>query len=102
MCKHVAAVLYGIGARLDQQPELLFSLRQVDAKDLVAQAGAGLSKTKKIPTSKRVLEETSLAVAAGAKAHIDDAVYGFTGCPLKQQILMGAIQKQTGLYGQFV
>ena len=36
MCKHVAAVLYGVGARLDQQPELLFSLRQVDAQALVA------------------------------------------------------------------
>ncbi len=30
MCKHVAAVLYGIGARLDQSPELLFRLRAVD------------------------------------------------------------------------
>jgi uncharacterized Zn finger protein len=27
MCKHVAAVLYGVGARLDRQPELLFTLR---------------------------------------------------------------------------
>ena len=27
MCKHVAAVLYGIGVRLDQRPELLFELR---------------------------------------------------------------------------
>ena len=47
MCKHVAAVLYGVGARLDQQPELIFTLRGVDAQDLVTQAGAGL------PTSKR-------------------------------------------------
>ena len=39
MCKHVAAVLYGIGARLDQQPELLFTLRQVDQQDLITQAG---------------------------------------------------------------
>ena len=30
MCKHVAAVLYGIGARLDYQPELLFTLRRVE------------------------------------------------------------------------
>src|SRR5882724_10960482 len=30
MCKHVAAVFYGIGARLDAQPELLFRLRKVD------------------------------------------------------------------------
>ena len=35
MCKHVAAVLYGVGARLDAQPELLFRLRAVDEKDLV-------------------------------------------------------------------
>jgi len=35
MCKHVAAVLYGVGARLDQAPELLFALRGVDHEDLV-------------------------------------------------------------------
>jgi len=28
LCKHVAAVLYGIGARLDQDPTLFFALRQ--------------------------------------------------------------------------
>ena len=36
MCKHVAAVLYGVGARLDHKPELLFRLRAVDETDLVA------------------------------------------------------------------
>jgi uncharacterized Zn finger protein len=36
MCKHVAAVLYGIGARLDTEPELLFRLRDVDENALVA------------------------------------------------------------------
>lgn len=35
MCKHVAAVLYGVGARLDQQPELLFLLRGVNHLDLI-------------------------------------------------------------------
>jgi len=40
MCKHVAAVLYGIGARLDQQPDLLFRLHQVDEKELIAGAGS--------------------------------------------------------------
>jgi uncharacterized Zn finger protein len=39
MCKHIAAVLYGVGSRLDQEPEVLFSLRQVDHFQLVAQAG---------------------------------------------------------------
>lgn len=40
MCKHVAAVLYGVGARLDHQPELLFTLRGVDQLELLSQAMA--------------------------------------------------------------
>ncbi len=35
MCKHVAAVLYGVGSRLDEQPELLFTLRGVDPEELI-------------------------------------------------------------------
>jgi uncharacterized Zn finger protein len=44
LCKHLAAVLYGIGARLDREPELLFVLRGVDAAELVAAAGAAASR----------------------------------------------------------
>lgn len=36
MCKHVAAALYGVGHRLDHQPDLLFVLRDVDAAELIA------------------------------------------------------------------
>lgn len=43
MCKHVAAVLYGIGARLDNEPELLFTLRQVDHTKLVSARDGGLA-----------------------------------------------------------
>jgi uncharacterized Zn finger protein len=39
MCKHIAATLYGVGARLDERPELLFTLRGVDHMELVAAAG---------------------------------------------------------------
>lgn len=39
MCKHIAAVLYGVGARLDREPELLFTLRQVDHLELIERAG---------------------------------------------------------------
>ncbi len=39
LCKHLAAVLYGVGARLDASPELLFTLRGVDGAELVAAAG---------------------------------------------------------------
>ncbi|MDF1662857.1 MAG: SWIM zinc finger family protein, partial [Planctomycetota bacterium] len=35
MCKHIAAVFYGIGNRLDSEPELLFSLRGVDHQELI-------------------------------------------------------------------
>jgi uncharacterized Zn finger protein len=41
MCKHVAATLYGIGARLDEDPLLFFTLRQADTEELVAQAVQG-------------------------------------------------------------
>lgn len=43
MCKHVAAVLYGVGSRLDAKPELLFTLRAVDPDELIASAGSGLT-----------------------------------------------------------
>ncbi len=35
MCKHIAATLYGIGARFDERPELLFMLRGVDYMDII-------------------------------------------------------------------
>jgi uncharacterized Zn finger protein len=38
MCKHVAAVLYGIGTRLDEDPSLFFVVRKVKMEDLITQA----------------------------------------------------------------
>lgn len=40
LCKHLAAVLYGVGARLDTQPELLFLLRGVDHLELIEGAAS--------------------------------------------------------------
>ena len=37
MCKHVAATLYGIGARLDEDPGLFFKLRKVKVDDVIRQ-----------------------------------------------------------------
>jgi uncharacterized Zn finger protein len=51
MCKHVAAVLYGIGARLDHQPERLFTLRKVKQQDVIAKAGSDLAQKRKASTS---------------------------------------------------
>lgn len=65
MCKHVAAVLYGIGARLDHQPELLFRLREVDEKDLIAKAGSALPLAKQGPAAAKVLGGEDLSVIFG-------------------------------------
>lgn len=61
MCKHVAAVLYGIGARLDHQPELLFTLRKVNQQELIAKVGSDLSKTRRGPAGAKVLASDDLA-----------------------------------------
>jgi uncharacterized Zn finger protein len=65
MCKHVAAVLYGIGARLDRQPELLFTLRNVDQQDLIAKAGSDISTSRKGPAGAKVLESDDLSAMFG-------------------------------------
>jgi uncharacterized Zn finger protein len=62
MCKHVAATLYGVGARLDARPELLFRLRKVDERELVAKAGTGLPLSKKAPAASRRLADEDLDV----------------------------------------
>ena len=43
LCKHVAATLYGVGVRLDEDPEMLFRLRQVKHEELAASATARLA-----------------------------------------------------------
>lgn len=65
MCKHAAAVLYGVGARLDEKPELLFVLRQVDAGELLTAQAAVLSAPKKKPAKARVLDDSALADVFG-------------------------------------
>ena len=65
MCKHVAAVLYGIGARLDQQPDLLFRLHDVDEKELIAGAGQSLPLAQKAPAAKKVLGGEDLSALFG-------------------------------------
>jgi uncharacterized Zn finger protein len=65
MCKHVAATLYGVGARLDAKPELLFRLRAVDENDLVADIGDALPMSKQGPAAGRVLEADDMAALFG-------------------------------------
>ena len=63
MCKHVAAALYGVGARLDEKPQLLFALRGVDESDLLARAGDDLSLKNAAPA--KVLDGDDVAALFG-------------------------------------
>ena len=65
MCKHVAAVLYGIGARFDRQPELLFRLRAVDETELIASAGTSAPLTKQGPAAGKLLGGEDLSAIFG-------------------------------------
>jgi len=65
MCKHVAAVLYGIGARFDRQPELLFRLRAVDETDLIVHAGKAAPLAKHGPAAAKLLGAEDLAGVFG-------------------------------------
>src|SRR6267154_6915399 len=61
MCKHVAAVLYGVGARLDEQPQFLFVLRGVDENELIDSAGRDLPLSKPTPGAGKLLDDSDVA-----------------------------------------
>jgi uncharacterized Zn finger protein len=65
MCKHVAAALYGVGARLDEKPQLLFVLRGVDENELIAGAGTDLLLSKATPYGAKVLDHGDVAALFG-------------------------------------
>ena len=67
MCKHVAAVLYGVGARLDETPELLFRLRAVDETDLVADLDAARPISSRPLDAGTVLETDDIAALFGGE-----------------------------------
>jgi uncharacterized Zn finger protein len=65
MCKHVAAALYGVGARLDAKPELIFVLRGVDENELLADAGRDLVGTAAAPSTAKLLGDSDVAALFG-------------------------------------
>jgi uncharacterized Zn finger protein len=62
MCKHVAAAMYGVAARLDHAPELLFTLRRVALDELLA---AAVSELPAAPAAARVLASDGLGALFG-------------------------------------
>ena len=68
MCKHVAAVLYGVGARLDEDPKLFFRLRDADITKLIKQTVAGRTEKlleKASRKSSRIMEDADLSAVFG-------------------------------------
>ena len=65
MCKHVAATLYGVGARLDAEPELFFRLRRVDQLDLLTAASSGATLAAQGGGTRKRIAETALAEVFG-------------------------------------
>jgi uncharacterized Zn finger protein len=60
MCKHVAAALYAVGARLDTQPELLFVLRNVDHNELVSEIVAAAPEALAVEPSASALGDADV------------------------------------------
>jgi len=65
LCKHLAAVLYGVGHRLDSSPELLFTLRNVDNLELVSQAVAGSNLDRTLDAADNSLAGSDLGEMFG-------------------------------------
>ncbi len=64
MCKHIAAVLYGVGASLDAKPEWLFDLRHVNHLDLISSANANGALMQN-QSSENMLEDSDLSALFG-------------------------------------
>ena len=82
MCKHVAAVLYGVGARLDEQPQLIFQLRAVDQADLVARAASAQTLATKRPAGAKLLDD-DLGALFGLDLQGDEAAVAKPAKPAK-------------------
>ena len=65
MCKHASAVLYGVGARLDAEPDFLFALRGVDRSELIAGTGRNLPIGQTQVAAERIVAEDDVAALFG-------------------------------------
>jgi uncharacterized Zn finger protein len=100
MCKHIAATLYGIGARLDEDPTLFFTLRGVDTSDLIKRAVSDKAEKllqKASQKSSRIIEGADLSsvfgldlVEEGSSTPDDAAVTKMSG---EQRARMADVRK---------
>ena len=73
MCKHVAAVLYGVGARLDEQPQLLFVLRGVNHEALLGAEAGRVVTTKADSDGRRRIAQQDLGDVFGIDLSLEVA-----------------------------
>lgn len=71
LCKHLAAVLYGVGARLDDAPELLFKLRGVDHNELIQTDTSAISGAATGKSRRRTLAPAALGDVFGIDLDAD-------------------------------
>ncbi len=67
MCKHVAATLYGVGTRLDERPELFFSLRKVNHMELIGSTESAHEVRKSKKRAGTLLDPTQLTDIFGVE-----------------------------------
>lgn len=72
LCKHLAAVLYGVGARLDDRPELLFKLRGVDHAELVQTDASALVSRPRPGSGRRRLSAEAVGDVFGVEMVAED------------------------------
>jgi uncharacterized Zn finger protein len=85
MCKHVAATLYGVGARLDTEPELFFRLRRVDQLDLLTAASSGVTLAAQGSGTRKRLAETALTEVFGIELDESSKVSGVLPGPASRK-----------------
>jgi uncharacterized Zn finger protein len=94
MCKHVAAALYSIGARLDEKPQLLFVLRGVDENELLAFAEQDGALNKAAPAAGKVLNDSDVAALFGLDiaetANSNDRISAAPKLPQRSKPLKGS------------
>jgi uncharacterized Zn finger protein len=87
MCKHVAAVLYGVGVRLDENPALFFTLRGVNIEELISEAIQEKSQSmvgRSGAKSRRILDNVDVTAMFGVEVATTEIVQPIDESPPKK------------------
>jgi uncharacterized Zn finger protein len=79
VCKHLAAVVYGVSVRLDDSPELLFALRNVDHSELITQAVAAENLEQSLASDASDLAGSDLSELFGIELDVSPEPIPATG-----------------------